>query len=129
MEDAFSRFGLQVNARDSCPTSRLREKFRRRVAAKCSKMVMDMAAPDERSNAWRNSFQRPSNFAFEGELPLGKLRRRPPVDMVDLVIGHLLCSRVSRWEGIAFSLVSGMRRRRPSEARNFVEVLRFPKNT
>ena len=66
--------------------------------AKCAKMGVAVVARDTWSTAGRRSFRSPSNGAFDGAPPTGKLCRFPPIDIVDLGLARLLIPGMGgRW--------------------------------
>ena len=52
-------------------------------------MHVDMMASFGGSNAWRSQYRPPSNSAFEGPLPSGRLWRFPRTDLIELALSRI----------------------------------------
>ena len=68
------------------PERELRHKYRMGDNRRCGRIDADMLASDDGFNAWGPAFRPPSNSAFEGSLPVGRLWWFPRIDMVDLFL-------------------------------------------
>ena len=95
----LSRFSIRARGLDPYPERELRHKYRMEVNRRCGVIDVGMLASDDGSHAWKPAFRPPSNSAFEGSLPVGRLWWFPRIDMADLVLSRIPASLRERWFG------------------------------
>ena len=96
---ALSRFTAWAKGGGQYPNRELRSKFRGDVEVQCGRKEVDMMASGGGSNAWRARFLPPSNSAFGGPLPLGRLWRFPRAGLIQLVLPRIGESFKGDWYG------------------------------
>ena len=96
---ALSRFSIRARGLDPCPERELRWRFRKEVQRHCGAVDVVMLASDDGHNAWVPDFRPPSNSAFEGPLPPGRLRRLTGIEMAELVLARIAASLRENWRG------------------------------
>ena len=87
--DASSRFSIRARGSGPYPDRELRWRFRQVSQRCCGAVDVDMLASDDGRNAWVPDFRPPSNSAFEGPLPPGRLWRLPRIEMVELALARI----------------------------------------